>query len=171
MALPRKLKKMHLYGNGESYLSDAAEVTLPKISHAMEDWRDGGMLGPVKIDMGLEAMECEWTLGGMVPHAIKQMGAVELDAQMLRFMGAYQSDTDGAVSSVDILMRGRHQELDRGNAKPGDATEHKFKTVLSYYKETLDGEELMEIDMVRGIYIVGGVDRHAELRAAIGLEY
>lgn len=169
--LPKKLKNMNLYGNGDNWMGIIQEVTLPKISHAMEDWRGGGSIGPIKIDNGLEALELEWTLGGVVPEAIKQMGAVEHAAHLFRFMGAYQSDTDGAVSAVEVVMRGRHQELDRGNAKPGEATEHKFKTPLSYYEEIMDGEQLILIDLERSVYIVGGVDRYAEIRAALGLEF
>ena len=62
---------------------------------------------------------------------------------------------------------GRHQELDRGSWKPGDDNEIKVKTVCSYYREEVDGRVLLEIDMVRGIYVVDGVDRYAEIRAAL----
>lgn len=166
--LPRKLKNMNLFNEAQTYLGEIAELTPPKISQAMEDWRGGGMLGPVKIDHGLEAMEFEWTVGGLVVQVLRQMGATQHDAYLLRTLGAFQTDQDGSVSSVELVMRGRHQELDRGNWKPGDDTEQKIKTVCSYYKETIDGEELLEIDMVGGIYRVAGIDRYAEIRAAIG---
>src|SRR5690606_5040016 len=134
-------------------------LTLPKIAHAMEDWRGGGMLGPIKIDMGLEALEFEWTLGGHDVIAIRQAGLIQHDGALLRYMGAYQSDSDGSVTPVEAVIRGRHQEIDFGNSKPGEATEQKIKSAASYYKLLSNNEELFEIDMLAGIYRVGGIDR------------
>lgn len=75
----------------------------------------------------------------------------------------------GEVSAVEITMRGRHAEVDPGNAKSGDKTETTIKTALTYYKLTVDDKDLMEIDMINSVFKVDGVDRYAELRAAIGL--
>lgn len=168
--LPRKLKNMNLFNEGNSYLGEIATVTLPKIVQAMEDWRGGGMLGPIKIDHGLEGIDFEWTIGGHDALSMRQMGIVRHDGLLLRFMGAYQSDQDGSVTAVEAVIRGRHQELDHGNQKPGDDTEQKIKTVCSYYKLTANGQDLYEIDMLAGIYIVAGIDRYAEIRAAIGAD-
>lgn len=169
--LPKVLKNGNLFGNGDNWMGVFKECSLPNIGHEMEDYRGGGMIGPIKIDMGLKAIEFEWTLGGILAPAVKQIGAVTHDANMLRFFGAYQSDADAAVSASEVLMRGRHEELDRGSQKPGEAGEHKFKSVCSYYQEWLDGEELILIDLARSIYVVGGVDRYAEIRQALGLDW
>jgi len=166
--LPAKLKNMNLFLEGVSYLGMIGELTPPKISHATEEWRGGGMLGPVEIDNGLEALTFEWTLGGYAPQVNSQMGELAIDGVLLRAMGAFQSDDAGAVTAVELVMRGRHKELDRGNWKPGDDTEKKITTALTYYKEIIQGITVMEIDMLAGVYIVGGVDRYAAIRAAIG---
>lgn len=168
MSVPYKLKDINLFNEGWSQIGKIAEMGVPKISHATEDWRGGGMLGPVKIDNGLEALEFEWTLGGYSRQVVTQMGALKIDGVMLRAIGAFQSDADGSVLSVELAMRGRHTELDRGTWKPGDDAEKKIKTALTYYKEIVNGVTLMEIDMLAGIYIVGGVDRYAAIRNAIG---
>lgn len=166
--LPRKLKDMRLYDDGYSFRGQIAELTPPKITHIMEDWRGGGMLGAVKIDFGLEPLEFEWTLGGYSDLVTSQMGIVQLDGVMLRALGAFQAEETGQATSVELVMRGRHTERDLGNWKQGEDTEIKVKTALSYYKEIVDGRELLEIDMVAGIYVVNGVDRRAEIRAALG---
>ncbi len=87
---------------------------------------------------------------------------------MLRFAGAYQRDDTGEVDAIEVVVRGRHQEIDQGKAKPGDDTEFKFKTVASYYKVSINGAVLVEIDIVNMIEIVNGVDRLADQRRAIG---
>ena len=57
MGLPKKLKNMNAHVDGEGYLGKIAEFEEPKLALATEDWRGGGMIGPVKIDLGLEGME------------------------------------------------------------------------------------------------------------------
>lgn len=168
MGLPAKLKQMNLYNEGLSHLSQIPELTPPEISHVMEDWRGGGMLGAVKIDFGLEPLAFEWKIGGYSAQVVSQMGRLQIDGVLLRALGGFQAEDTGQVIAVELVMMGRHQNLSRGNWQPGSDTEVTIRTELSYYKEIVDGRELLEIDMVRGIYIVDGVDRYAELRAAIG---
>lgn len=168
MGLPSKLKNYRLYNDGNNYQGVIAEFTQPKIAHAMDDWRGGGMLGPVKIDMGLEGMEAEFTNGGLVKQVLRQMGTATVDGCLLRLVGAYQSDDTGNVDQVEIVMRGRPQELDMGNAKAGEDTEHKAKWPLAYYKLSINGRVEVEIDMLNGKYLVDGIDRYAEIMDALG---
>lgn len=168
MALPRKLKNLNLFNDGESYIGQVVEVKLPTLSRAMEDFRGGGMSGPVKTDMGQEGIELEWKCGGMMRTVLKQYGASRHDAAQLRFAGAYQRDDTGAVDAVEVVVRGRHSEIDAGTAKAGDDTEFSVKTACSYYKLSINGEVIVEIDLVNMIENIGGVDRLADQRRAIG---
>lgn len=168
MGVPSKLKNMNLFLNGESFIGVAGEVTLPKLSLKTEEWRGGGMLGPVMIDQGLDKLEMEYTLGGLAASAIRDFGATSHDAVMLRFAGAYQEDGTGSVKALEAVARGRYAEIDMGNAKPGGDTEHKHKLACSYYKLSVDGQDWIEIDLLAGTFIVFGVDRQAEIQAALG---
>ncbi|MDR7101453.1 phage major tail tube protein [Croceicoccus sp. BE223] len=168
MGLPSKLKNMNLHGDGDSYMGVVAEVTLPPLKIVTEDWRGGGMVGAVAVDLGLDKLEMEFVAGGLLVPAIRKFGAAAHDGTMLRFNGAYQADDGSAVKAVEVVSRGRYVEIDMGGAKPGDDTEHTFKSVLSYYKLSIDGRTEIEIDMVGGVFIVDGIDRNAEIRAALG---
>ena len=171
MALPKKLKLMNLFNEGNSYCGQVSEVTLSKLSQKMENWRGGGMMGNVKIDMGHndDMNELSWKLGGLDFNVLKQFGAVKVDSYGLRFAGSYQRDDTGETTSVEIVVRGRHEEIDMGNAKAGDATEHSIKTIWTYYKLSIDGKEVIEIDIPNCIFKVDGVDKYAEHRKNIGL--
>lgn len=168
MGFPSKLKDMNFFEDGTSFKGQITEVTLPKLTMKLEDYRAGGMAGPVPVDFGLEKIELEFKAGGLVRELFRQFGAVALDNTLNRFAGAYQDDSSGAVVSCEIVTRGRTSEIDMGTAKPGDDTEQTFKTMCSYYKLTVDGEDWIEIDMIGGTFIVFGIDRRAEIRAAIG---
>lgn len=169
MALPRKLKNFNLFGDGESYLGQVVEVKLPTLTRSMEDYRGGGMAGPVKIDNGQEAIELEHKYGGLMRPILRQYGITRHDGVMLRFAGAYQRDDTGGVDAVEIVIRGRHSEIDAGTAKAGDDTEFTVKTAVSYYKLTINGTVEIEIDLINMIDTVGGIDRLAAQRRAIGV--
>ena len=66
-------------------------------------------------------------------------------------------------------MRGRHEEIEMGEQKPGEPGEFKVKSALAYYKLVWNGRTEIEIDPLAGIEIVDGIDRSAERRAAIGI--
>lgn len=169
MGLPSKLKNMNLYNDGEIYVGQISEVSIPKVARKFEEYRGGGMDSPIMIDMGGEAVEFEWKAGGQIAQVYRQFGAIRHDAVQLRWFGGYQDDGTGQMISVEILVRGRHQEIDPGTGKPGDDTEQTIKTVASYYRLQQDGQTLIEIDAANMIFIVGGTDILADQRNAIGL--
>ncbi len=166
--LPSKLKNFNLFNDAQSYLGVCSALTPPKIAVKGEAYRGAGGLGEVDYDLGLEKLEMEATYGGLVVGVMRQMGMVRVDGVQLRFVGAYQSDQTGGVTAAEMLVRGRHMEMDTGNVKAGDDTEWKVKSTLSYLKWTVAGTVEMEIDMLTGLYVVGGVDRTAEIREIIG---
>ena len=171
MALAKKLKHFNLFNDGNVYGGIAKTVTLPKLGRKMEDYRGGGMDGPVKVDLGFgdDGIALEWTLGGWDLIALRQFGAVRADGVALRFAGSVQRDDDGSVSSVEISVRGRHEEIDFGESTPGEDTEHKINTACTYYKLTVDGEVITEIDLLNFVFIVDGEDLLAAHRKNIGL--
>lgn len=169
MAFPRNLKNMNLFNDGISYVGVVSEVTLPVLTRIMEDWRGGGMNAPIKDDQGMEALTLEWTCGGFVPQALKQFGITTHDGVMLRFAGAYQKADSKDVAAIEVVTRGRHSAIDLGSAKVGEAGETKVTSELSYIKITIDGEDVLEIDIINMIEMVDGEDRLAAQRAAIGI--
>ena len=169
MGLPRKLKNFNLFNDGISYIGLVPELTLPKLSRKMEEYRAAGMTGPVMVDFGNEAITLEWTAGGLVEEALNQYGATKHNAVQLRFAGAFQNDDTGDVSAVEVTVRGRHKEIDMGSVKHASDTAHKFTTVCSYYKLTIDSKVVIELDLMGAIENIGGTDRNAAIRTAIGM--
>ncbi len=99
----------------------------------------------------------------------KQYSANKHDAVLLRFAGAYQCEDSQTVDAVEIVVRGRHKEIDFGTSKLADDTSFKVTTVLSYYKLAINGSPIIEIDCVNFINKVNDVDLLADVRHAIGL--
>ncbi len=166
---PRKLKHMNMFNDGVSYVGQVEEMTLPTLTRKMEEWRGGGMNAPIKTDHGMEALTADFTCGGIMQDALSQFGVLEHDGVMLRFAGSYQRDDSGEVAAVEVVMRGRHSSIEMGTAKTGEASPFKVTCELSYYKLTIDGEEVIEIDIINMIEKVNGEDRLAAHRKAIGV--
>ncbi|GGY12834.1 phage major tail tube protein [Massilia dura] len=169
MALPSILKNFNVFLDGTSYAGQAEEIQLPKLSRKMEEWSGGGMSGTVEIDMGLEALTLEQTYGGIIRGILDQWGLTRHDGAMIRFAGAYQAQDSDQVDAVEVVVRGRHKEIDPGSAKMGDKTAFKVVTAVSYYKLTINGADVIEIDVMGMIEKVNGVDRQTAIRTAIGM--
>lgn len=169
MGMPRKLKNFDVFANGVDWRGQVAEITLPKLARKLEEWRGGGMNAAVDVDLGMEKLEAELSFGGWMVDVYREFGQTKLDGVLLRFAGALQRDDSGEVDAAEVIMRGRYTEIDPGNGKAGDDTEFKVKAALAYYKLSINGETLVEIDVLGMVETVGGVDRLAEQRRAIGL--
>lgn len=169
--MPKLLKDFNVFYQGVSFMGVAKLIKLPTLKRKLEKYRGGGMPGSVSADMGLDdGFEIEHTYGGFVPEVIKDFGTAKLDGVMLRFAGAFQRDDTAEVSAVEVVIRGRHEEIEMPEGKAGgDGGETKVKTVLSYYKLIVDGQTLVEIDIPNMIEIVNGTDLYEALRPALGL--
>ena len=64
----------------------------------------------------------------------------------------------------EVLLRGQ-----AFGDKQGEGGEHKFKIALVYWKETLDGQEILELDVLANKASFGGQDERAGLRKALGM--
>ncbi|EKY3119549.1 phage major tail tube protein [Cronobacter turicensis] len=171
MALPKKLKYLNLFNDGNSYIGLVESLTLPKFTQKFEKYRGGGMPGAVDISMGLDdgALDTEFTVGGMEAQLFKQMSVTTVDGVQLRFAESIQRDDTGEVQAVELIVRGRHKELDSGEHKQGDSSTTKVSSTNSYAKLTINGEVIYEVDLVNMVWIVNGVDLMEAHRAAIGL--
>ncbi|MES2173285.1 MAG: phage major tail tube protein [Pseudomonadota bacterium] len=169
MGLPRILKNMNFYNEGFAYGGEAKTVTLPTLTRKMEEYRGGGMSGPVQIDMGMEAMELSATFGGPVRNILRQWGAPTVDGVYLRFAGSYQQDDTAAVDTIEVIVRGRYSEIEMGDQEVGEAGEFGVTMAVAYYKLVWNGRIEIEIDPMNMVEIVDGIDRLAERRASLGM--
>lgn len=168
--LPRTLKNFNLIVDGRGYAGRIEELTLPKLSRKMEEFRGGGMNAPVEIDMGMEKLECEFTLAEYNEDVLKLWGLTDAAGCSLKFKGSLEADDASSTQTpVEVIVRGRWRELDMGGWKGGDKATLKVTVAVSYYKYNASGQDLIEIDVPGMIEKVNGVDRLAATRANLGL--
>lgn len=169
--LPHKLKAFVLYIDGQGYAGECEECTLPKLARKMEEYRSGGMDAPVEIDVGMEKLSMELTLGEAVPALVGQFGAVAIDGIKIRLMGSTETDDTNNIVPVEVVVHGRFSEIDMGNWKAGDSSTAKYTCAVSYFKYVASNNDVVEIDIPRLILKVNGVDIYQKRRQAVGLSY
>lgn len=168
--LPSILKDFNLFNDAQGYQGRIDEIILPALNRKVEEYQGGGMVGPVDVDLGQEKIDLDWTVKGFDLQVMKQYGYVGVAGVALRFAGAYQEDENCTVKAVEISVRGRHTAIESGTAKKGDTNANtKIKSNLSYYKLSVDNEEIIEIDLINYVFKVNGEDKLEAMRKAIGL--
>jgi P2 family phage contractile tail tube protein len=134
----------------------------------MEEYRAGGMVGPIDVDLGQEKIEAEWKCGGLMLDVLRQYGAVRTTLCSC----ASPAPTSGKTAARWMRSRSSSAAATprstpapaRSATTPSSAS----KTSASYYKLTINGRTEIEIDMVGMVFMVNGVDRQSAQRRAIG---
>ena len=169
MAIPKKLRLFTVFVDGVNHIGKVPSVTLPKVTRKTEDYQGGGMLGSVAVDLGLDsgALDASMIVGGVVEELILKYGG-DIDEMRLRFVGEFYSG--GTSSLLEVEMRGRITEIDPGDAKQGDDTNHTYAIKNTYYKLSVNDRPLWEIDLLNHIYRKDGKDIVPDrIRSALGL--
>lgn len=164
---PKVLQGFNVFVDGRGYAGKATEVVLPKLTVQAEEFRAGGMDAPVELDLGMEKLECTFTLGDYSPDAIRYFGLGHNDEVAVTFRGALGLG-DGLVVPVAVQCRGMVKELDNGSWKPGEKLEQKYSVALKYYRYSQAGETIHEIDVENMTRVINGKDMLLAARAAIG---
>ena len=165
--MPKIMKNFNLFVDGRGYAGRAEEVSPPKLSIKTEELRAGGMDAPAAVDMGMEKLEASFSLVEYDPELIKQFGLVSGNGVQLTLRGALVDDT--TTTPMVIGLRGMFTEVDMGKFKAGDKASMQCSVACRYYSLEIGGKKLVEIDVDNMTRVIDGVDKLAEVRAALGI--
>jgi uncharacterized protein len=157
-----------LFVDGTSYAGEATQVTSPKLARKTEDFRAGGMDGTIKLDMGQEAMDADFTMTKFDAKVLGMYGLAPGQNKSVVLRELMDSQ-DGTKTAVVHTMRGIITEMDMGTSEPGKPGELKVTWNLSYYKLQHGQTVVQEIDIPNMVHIVNGVDQLAKSRSILGI--
>ncbi len=166
--LPRVLKNLNLFVDGRGYAGRVDEITLPKLTVKTEEHRAGGMDAPVRLDMGMEALEATLMLAELDESVFATFGLLGRDAIPVTVRGAIQAQ-GAEAQAVVVNLRGGWQELDPGTWKVGDRNGLTVKMACSYYKLAIADRDLVEIDIPNLVRLIDGKDQLEGQRTALGI--
>ena len=168
-ALPRTLKNMNVFVDGESWAGTAKTITLPKITKKTEDFRGAGMIGDVALSLGYEKLECNITYAGFDPRQYRQLAVCGTSDLPIRFVGMYERQDTCGKQSVEYYMRGQAIEVDAGDATLGELSEFKSMYNVTYMRLMVDGQQIFELDFINGIEVYGEENLVEEILRLLGL--
>lgn len=169
MSAARNVRKnLNLFVDGRGQAGQVSEYNAPKLVLKTEEYRAGGMHGPLKLTMGHEALDTDFTLFGYDADILALMGVAEGSEVQFTARQAMES-WDGSVSALVHNMRGKITEIDPGTSKPGEMPSLKITMSLSYYKETVGARVVHEVDVENMVFVQNGIDVLAPVRNALGI--
>ncbi|MBB4212768.1 hypothetical protein EV659_1165 [Rhodothalassium salexigens DSM 2132] len=163
---PLLLKSGTVFIDTIDYSGRMTNQTLPVPTLVTESFRGGGMDGSVEVDMGLEPLEATIELGGIEKAVLKLFGQPDVGVTM---RGSFSRQGGEQATPGRANLRGLIKSPDLGAWKPGEQTQTTLTLAVHYYKLTLAGETIWEIDVPGGKRIVGGQDQLAAHRQALGI--
>lgn len=164
--LPRVLKGFTVYVDGRGHIGRVESAKLPPLSLVTEAYRGAGMDAEIDIDMGMEKLDCSIVLADYDPSIIKLFGLFNGNVPIV-MRGAFQRQGEAAIPVV-IRLNGGIKNLDRDDWTQGKRTTMNLMANCTSYSEEINGEKVVDIDILNGIRVIGGVDQLASVRAALG---
>ena len=169
MSAPQILQLHNVTVDAKPYSNVFTECKPPDLKRKYEAYKAGGMDTPIFVDLGGEPMEMEVTMAGKMPSEIlAKFAASKHNAVLTRWAGWYRDQSTGKGTGVEVIARGRFN-VDNSNAKTGEVGNGKLKFYMSYYKLTIDGKVLVEIDAESATNIVDGNDTLEPARNFLGI--
>lgn len=166
-----KVFDANTYVNNASKHGLASEVTCPDISAIMTDYKALGMVGSAEFFNGFDKMEAtiKWTYPD---NEAKKACANFLKPVDLMIRSSKAEYDNGGITSekpIVIYLKGYPKKHAGGSYKPKEDTEVESVFSVLYYKEEVDGETIVELDVLNNIYKVDGEDLLSERRQNLGI--
>ena len=153
-----KVYDANVYVNNASKHGLASEITAPTITALMTDYKAMGMIGSAEFFNGFDKLETtiKWTYPDN--EAQKAFGNFLKPVDLMIRSSKAEYDNTGITEEKPIVMyiRGYSKTLPGGAFKAKEDTELESTVSVQYYKLEIDGEEIVEIDVINNIYKVGG---------------
>lgn len=165
--MPKTLKNFNVFIEGEGFAGVATEIQLPNIEVNEDDHRAGGMDMPRSIDMGLSKLEVTVTLTEVNATVMKTVAVHDGSNKEWKAYGALNDDESTSADPTEVIMRGKVTKHEPSAYKSGEKTEDKFTLALKYYKYSVKGDVVYEIDNDNLKRLIGGEDQMESIRSAI----
>ncbi|QOD81891.1 phage major tail tube protein [Chromobacterium haemolyticum] len=161
-----------VYVNGASYFGMTEEVKLPEIQFRMTERKPTGGLGSLELPAGIDKMEAEinWRSYDKA-LAASVFNPRKGTALMVRSIKRTFDGAGGLSKEVSVVthLTVLPKSFGLGTHKAGEAVEMPTKFAVHAVKQVVDGETLVEVDVVNQVFNLGGEDLLANQRSLLGI--
>lgn len=168
--IPHIVSEYNVYLNGEKMVGVSDDTTLPTVKSKTTDVEGVGILGAINHPALGEFESMEQEIGfNLIQSHFADMMAVGKHVQ-LTFRAAQQLlNKSLGIQHIGlrIVEEGEVKEFTPGKIKKGEGMDAKAKIEVTYLLIESNGEALIEIDKLNGVYRVKGADQLADVSALI----
>lgn len=154
-----KINNVEAYLDGNNQLLGMLEeINLPNIKTIMQDHKALGMMAKLELPAGLDKMEMTIKANSQYPELMKALSHPTKPASLqLRYnINGYTEKGIAKQQKGVIFVTATPTERDMGKFKQHDNADFNAKLKVTYIKQLIDGEELLEIDVYNNVYRVNG---------------
>ncbi len=163
------LRRFTAFVDGYDARLTVDEITPPLVRDLAEEVKAGGLMSPLDVPLGIQKLEAGLKVNALLRPLMKQVGLTPGKHVRPTFRGVTISEIDGNQENHVLVMQGR-LNIDANTWTAGSVTTMDFKMgSITYYKHTIDGSPLYEIDLLNCVCIIDGVDQWASIRSGLGL--
>lgn len=166
-----KLTNFEVFAGGDRKLG-MADVTLPSVEYKTATLSGAGIGGEIEMPTPgqVSSMELEINWRTLNDDNAKLLAMKAHDLELRGANENYDAGTGEIITeTVKINVRGLPKKGDLGSFKPADHTDTKTTLELTYFKMSVNGKRMVEIDKLNYIHYVDGTDYMASVRKALGL--
>lgn len=168
--IPEKVNDYNVYQDGNKMIGLAAEVELPSIkmkTSTIEGVGVGGEIDSPTIGQ-FESLETKLKFNTLYSSATDLMNPLNTVNLTLRAAQQVYDKTGGYdFKGLRVVEMGRVKKFKPGKIEKSEGMEATVTLELTYIMIEVDGEQLIEIDKLNGVYKVKGVDMLAKVRSLI----
>jgi len=166
-----RITNANCYVDGNSFLGQVEEATLPDIKKVMAEHKALGMVGKVEFPSGIDKMEAKMKFNSIYPDAMKAAAAFTkaVKIQLRSNVEVYQGGDKTSEKPYVVFMTGQFTNLPAGGFKAMENVEVEMNLSVTAIRIEFDRVELLNYDANANIYIVDGVDQLADYRANLGI--
>lgn len=159
-----------VYEGGTEFLG-MAEVTLPEISYIVNEVKGAGINGTFEsVARGhVEAMTLTLNFRTLVKSAVSLLKPVnhQIDLRVAQ-QSTENTSGDTGVTKVKHVLIVRPKKLAPGKVAPAAPADASGEYGATYWATWIDGEKVLEIDILNFKCEVDGVDYLEDVRKALG---
>ena len=158
--------------NGDNILQGIATVTLPKLTKKTESLEAFGIAGTVDIpiESHYDAMTTNLKFVSMSQDASMDDGeVVNLNIEAALQVVDKETHKTNKIITLMADIKGMIKEENLGDLSPGGKAETEIVISTTYYKLSIDGKEIFELDILNMVDRKNAKEINAAIKTAIGL--
>ncbi|MBS1186684.1 MAG: phage major tail tube protein [Burkholderiaceae bacterium] len=165
-----RITNANIYIDGNSMLGRAEEIKLPDITVMMAEHKALGMVGKIELPSGFDKLEGEIKWNSLYREVAAKVANPYKAVQLQCRSNVETYGSQGRVEEVSLVthLTVMFKKNPMGTFKQHDNAEFPSQFVATYIKQQINGEDILELDYMANIFIVGGEDQLASYRASIG---